>query len=61
MKKRTTIIIAHRLSTIKNADRILVFEGGHIIEQGTHSTLVRKKRGIYRRYYELQAGGFIGE
>ena len=39
-KNRTTIIIAHRLSTIKNADRIIVFKDGEIIEQGTHSELI---------------------
>jgi ATP-binding cassette, subfamily B, bacterial len=61
MHGRTTIVIAHRLSTIKKADRILVIEEGTIVEEGSHSALVRKKNGVYRGFYELQAGGFIGE
>ena len=43
---RTTIIIAHRLSTVKNADRIAVVEGEHIIEQGSHRELMQKN-GAY--------------
>lgn len=45
-KGKTAIIIAHRLSTVKNADQILVLDGGKIVEQGSHSELVEKK-GIY--------------
>jgi ATP-binding cassette, subfamily B, bacterial len=59
MKNRTTIVVAHRLSTIKKADRILVFENGKVAEQGSHTCLVRRKNGIYRKLFELQAGGFI--
>ena len=61
MRGKTAIVIAHRLSTIKSADRILVFEGGRIVEEGSHAQLVRQKGGIYRKLYELQAGGFIAE
>lgn len=61
MKGRTTIVIAHRLSTIKKVDRILVIEGGKIVEEGNHNALIRKPNGVYRGFYELQAGGFIGE
>lgn len=61
MEGRTTIAIAHRLSTIKHVDRILVFENGKIVEEGSHAKLIRKKDGVYRGLYELQAGGFIGE
>lgn len=61
MKERTTIIIAHRLSTIKFADRILVFENGAVVEEGTHFQLIRRKNGVYRKLYELQAGGFLQE
>jgi ATP-binding cassette subfamily B protein len=48
-KGRTVVIVAHRLSTVKNADKILVVENGHIIEDGNHSAL-SSKRG---KYYEL--------
>jgi ABC-type multidrug transport system fused ATPase/permease subunit len=41
--KCTRIIIAHRLSTIKQCDRIIVLEGGHIIEDGTYEELIAKK------------------
>ncbi|WP_086451827.1 ABC transporter transmembrane domain-containing protein [Marivivens niveibacter] len=50
---RTTLIIAHRLATIKQADRIVVFEDGQIVEQGTHDDLVAKG-GLYARLAKLQ-------
>ena len=52
-KKRTSIIIAHRLSTIVDADKILVFEKGKIIEQGTHIQLLKKK-GLYADMWNSQ-------
>ena len=52
-KGRTTIIIAHRLSTIKNADRIIVLKDGEIIEQGTHSELI-KASGEYLKLTQQQ-------
>ena len=59
MEGRTTVVIAHRLSTIKKVDRILVFDEGKIIEQGSHVELLQKKNGLYKKLYEMQAGGFI--
>jgi len=53
MQGRTTICIAHRLSTIQRADRIVVMDGGRIVETGTHGELIQKG-GIYRKLYELQ-------
>ena len=50
---RTVFVIAHRLSTILSADKILVMDGGEIIEQGDHGTLMAKA-GLYRRLYDLQ-------
>ena len=52
-KDRTTIIVAHRLSTIQNADKILVFHKGRIIESGNHQELLKEK-GMYYRLYQLQ-------
>jgi ATP-binding cassette, subfamily B, bacterial MsbA len=49
-KGRTTIVIAHRLSTIENADEILVVDNGHIIERGSHKTLLQKN-GFYAKLY----------
>jgi ATP-binding cassette, subfamily B, bacterial len=57
MKDRTTLVIAHRLSTVRELDRILVFDHGRIVEDGSHAALLRLKDGIYRRLVERQADG----
>lgn len=51
---KTVIVIAHRLSTIKNADRIIVVNDGHIVEQGTHEELLSISNGHYKQLYEMQ-------
>jgi ATP-binding cassette subfamily B protein len=48
--------VAHRLSTVRQLDRILVFAHGRIIEDGTHTELLRLPNGVYRRLFETQAG-----
>lgn len=55
---RTTIVIAHRLSTLSEMDRILVFEKGRIIEDGSHEELI-KIPSHYSRMWQMQAGGFL--
>ena len=53
MADRTTLIIAHRLATVLKADRILVMDGGRIVESGTHDALVARG-GLYARLARLQ-------
>ncbi len=53
LKNRTAIVIAHRLSTVRNADQIIVIEGGRIAEKGTHEELL-KNGGLYKKLYEMQ-------
>lgn len=53
MKGKTCFVIAHRLSTIKNADNILVMDGGNAVEQGTHAELMQQK-GYYYKLYNSQ-------
>jgi len=60
-KNRTTIIIAHRLSTIEKVDRILVFEQGKIIEEGSHKDLISREKGIYKYLWALQSSGEVVE
>lgn len=54
LKGRTSFVIAHRLSTITNADKIVVIDGGKIVEQGKHAELLAQQG----RYYELYKTGF---
>ncbi|HAT2066017.1 TPA: ABC transporter ATP-binding protein [Legionella pneumophila] len=60
MESKTTIVIAHRLSTLLHMDRILVFEAGKIIEDGTHEELLAKD-GLYKSMWDAQVGGFLPE
>ncbi len=58
MQNRTTLVIAHRLSTLAKMDRILVFDQGKIVEQGSHLDLLARG-GHYSRMWHMQAGGFL--
>ncbi len=53
MQGRTTMVIAHRLSTVKDADRVLVLDGGRVVEQGSHDELLAAD-GLYKRLVERQ-------
>lgn len=55
---RTALLITHRFSTVRMADRIVVFEGGRIVEQGTHADLLATD-GRYARMFKLQAAGYL--
>lgn len=53
MENRTTVVIAHRLSTIQNADKIVVIDGGKVVEVGSHSELIALQ-GLYKRLIDMQ-------
>lgn len=60
MQGKTVIAIAHRLSTIAALDRLIVMDGGQIIEQGSHAELLRLN-GVYARLWRHQSGGFLAQ
>jgi ATP-binding cassette subfamily B protein len=62
MERSTALVIAHRLSTIAHMDRILVFDRGRIVEEGTHRELLAHGGlGLYGRLWQHQSGGFLVE
>ena len=60
MQDKTTIVIAHRLSTLLHMDRILVFDQGKIVADGSHQELISKDN-LYKKLWEAQVGGFLPE
>ena len=60
MEGKTVVAIAHRLSTIAAMDRLVVIDGGRLVEQGTHSELL-EAQGLYARLWAHQSGGFLAE
>jgi ATP-binding cassette subfamily B protein len=61
MKGKTTIVIAHRLSTLLRMDRIIVFDQGKIVEDGSHSDLLAEEDSLYRKLWYAQVGGFLAD
>ncbi|MBY0110686.1 ABC transporter ATP-binding protein/permease [Patescibacteria group bacterium] len=59
MADKTVIAIAHRLSTVMKMDRIIVIENGKVVTTGTHQDLVKHEGGLYKKLWEIQAGGFL--
>ena len=59
MKGRTVLVIAHRLSTIAHLDRILVLEGGEVVEDGKPQALIKDKNSHYGNLWAMQADGFL--
>jgi ABC-type multidrug transport system fused ATPase/permease subunit len=53
MKNKTSFIIAHRLSTVVNADKIVVFDEGELVQTGDHKSLL-EQNGLYRRLYDKE-------
>ncbi len=59
LRNKTAIVIAHRLSTIMKMDKIIVMEDGQIIEKWSHKELLAKEDGQYKKFRDIQSGGFI--
>ncbi len=59
MKGKTVIAIAHRLSTVMHMDRLIVIEKGTVVLSGTHEELLSHESNLYKKLWEIQAGGFI--
>lgn len=59
MEGKTVIAIAHRLSTVMKMDRIVVIENGMVVTSGTHADLLTHEEGLYKKLWEIQAGGFL--
>jgi ATP-binding cassette subfamily B protein len=57
MEQKTVLVIAHRLSTIRHMDRVIVMDGGKIVDEGTHDVLLRKD-SIYRDFWKRQTEGY---
>ena len=60
MSGKTVIAIAHRLSTIARMDRLVVMDGGRVVEAGSHAELLAKG-GVYASLWARQSGGFLGD
>ncbi|MBK8159686.1 MAG: ABC transporter ATP-binding protein [Rhodospirillaceae bacterium] len=58
---RTAIVIAHRLSTVRALERIIIFDQGKVVEEGSHAVLIGREDGIYRRLFDRQVLGLIDE
>lgn len=61
MEGKTVIAIAHRLSTVMHMDRLIVMEQGTVVLSGTHSELLEQESNLYKKLWEIQAGGFLRE
>ncbi|MBI5405735.1 ABC transporter ATP-binding protein [Candidatus Kaiserbacteria bacterium] len=61
MKGKTVIAIAHRLSTVMHMDRLIVMEKGTVALSGTHKELLAHESNLYKKFWEIQAGGFLRE
>lgn len=59
MQNKTVLAVAHRLSTIAALDRLVVLDGGRIVETGSHNELL-ENQGLYAKLWERQSGGFLG-
>jgi ATP-binding cassette, subfamily B, multidrug efflux pump len=61
MEGKTVIAVAHRLSTIAAMDRLIIMDQGRVVEEGTHTQLLKKKGGLYASLWARQSGGFLVE